>query len=823
MRYICEIKHNRMKSIQSISIAVFLLFLTFPALANTDPKASDEAMVVCGNARFTILTDRLVRMEWAEDGVFEDRASLAIINRNLPVPAFSCAKEGEGVVIRTGALTLSYKGNGKFTPDNLKVAFKMNGKPVVRQPGASSEGNLRGTIRTLDRIKGRASKTALIHKSREGKISTVELEEGILSRDGWAIVDESTRHLFEKNASDWGEWIVERPAGDRQDLYIFAYGHDYAAALKDFTKVAGNIPLPPRYTLGYWWSRYWKYTDAELLEIASESRSKGVPMDVFIVDMDWHETWKDLESRCGRDEFGQGRGWTGYTWNGDLFPDPQGFLYDLHALGLKTALNLHPASGIRPNEECYTRFVKDYLSRTDDYDGPKNYIYGPEKYKYAGVDKPAGKQGYRAPVPFRLDQQAWADAYFSQVIRPMEDMGVDFWWLDWQQWRESRYVKNLSNTFLCNWAFWNDKARQGISKGLEADRPLIYHRWGGLGSHRYQLGFSGDTYDNWEDLGLLPFFTATASNVAYGYWGHDIGGHMQETPHPTNPEMYTRWLQYGVFTPIFKTHSSYSANLERKIWAYPSHYEYMKAAIRLRYELSPYIYTAAREAFETGISISRPMYYVYPELDEAYTYDKEFFFGADILATVVDSPVEEDGKAGIKVWFPAGCRWYDMASHSFRKGGTVQDLRYSIEENPWYMREGAILTLAPQDLINLQNSSNGDFRLLVIPGKGSYSTTLYEDDGMSQAYEKEFGKTSITKKVSGKTTTINVSAREGSFKGASSDRQISVVMEGADCSKASVRINGNPCEVAFTFDGKASTAVLPRASSTENLKIEIIL
>ena len=103
--------------------------------------------------------------------------------------------------------------------------------------------------------------------------------------------------------------------------------------------------------------------------------------------------------------------------------------------------------------------------------------------------------------------------------------------------------------------------------------------------------------------------------MGYGYWGHDIGGHMQKRGHErlTDPEMYTRWLQYGVFTPIFKTHSTQSANLERKIWAFPSHFEYMKEAIRLRYTLSPYIYTFAREAYDTGVSLCRPLYYAYPE------------------------------------------------------------------------------------------------------------------------------------------------------------------------------------------------------------------
>ena len=358
-----------------------------------NPVAKPEATVTCDKARFTVLTDRLIRMEWAEDGVFEDRASLAIVNRDLPVPAFKVKRSGTGVSIKTDKLTLIYKG-GRFEPENLCVSFKLNGKNVTWHPGDAPSGNLKGTTRTLDGCNGFDK---LSHNEKE-------LENGILSRDGWALVDESSRHLLEADGSDWGEWVAERPEGERIDWYIFAYGHDYIAALQDFTKVAGNIPLPPKYVFGYWWSRYWIYTDEEILQLADDMRSRDIPADVFIIDMDWHETWKDLDKRKGHDEFNQRRGWTGYTWNRDLIPDPEGLLGDLHAKGFKTALNLHPASGIRPYEDCYDRFVADYLSRTSDYDGPKDYIYPEGGYTFAGNNEPSGQAGWRAPVPFRLDQ-----------------------------------------------------------------------------------------------------------------------------------------------------------------------------------------------------------------------------------------------------------------------------------------------------------------------------------------------------------------------------------------------------------------------------------
>ena len=782
-----------MKRLLSLALAI----ISFSALAQNNPIADPAAVVEYGNARFTVLSDRLIRMEWSSDGAFEDRASLAIVNRNMPVPKYTSVLKGGILTIKTGKLTMTYRG-GRFSADNLSVKHGMG----IWRPGMSSAGNLKGTTRTLDGCLGFEK---LSNKE-------AELEDGILSRDGWAVLDESARHLFTQDG-----WVGERPEGDRLDWYLFAYGHDYTAALKDFTKVAGKIPLPPKWTFGYWWSRYWVFTDEELLTLGREMKEHGVPMDVMIVDMDWHYTYKDMQKRLGNDDFDQSRGWTGYTWNRDLFPDPEAFLSELHRMGYKTALNLHPASGIRPYEECYSAFVEEYLSRTDNYDGPAGYVFGEGGYLYAGNDKPVGKAGYRASVPYRMSQKEWADAYFGSVIRPLENQGVDFWWLDWQQWRESRYIKDLSNTFWINYAFFKDKEENSAS------RPIIYHRWGGLGSHRYQLGFSGDTYDEWSVLKFLPYFTATASNVGYGYWGHDIGGHMQKRDHKrlTDPEMYTRWLQFGVFTPIFKTHSTQSANLERKIWAFPDHFEYMRDAIRLRYSLSPYIYTMAREAYDTGVSICRPLYYAYPERQESYDCNEEYLFGDRILATAICEPAGADGKSAREIWFPPGNDWWDMATHKMERGGSKKTLRYSIDQNPWYVKAGSIIPLAGKDIPNLQERSD-ILGILVVPGSGKSSFHLYEDCGDNKDYDSEYAFTFIEKKRTGNKLSIKIDPREGSYRGMTDSRELYVVLEGVTSLPRSIILNGEESGICVMNENNI-TISFPKVKASEVNLIEVVL
>lgn len=750
-----------------------------PAIAD-NPKADAKAVVTSGNARFTVLTPQLIRMEWSADGQFEDRATLTFVNRETPVPEFKVRESKSKLTITTPALTLTYLKNGKFSDKNLKAVFTLNGKEVVWTPGMENPQNLLGTTRTLDGADGSKLKEPM--------------EQGILSRAGWSLIDDSQRHVLTPDGSEWEEWVEARPEGDRQDLYLFAYGHDYKQALADYALVAGRAPMPPKYTLGYWWSRYWQYSDNEFVDLVNKLKSMDVPIDVLIVDMDWHETWGLRKSNSPKDEYGQRIGWTGYTWQKELFPSPANFLKWTENEELKVALNLHPASGIQPYEAVYDDFTKEY-----------------------------GWSEKGKSVPFKIDERKWADAYFKTVLEPMERDGVDFWWLDWQQWKESKYTPGLSNTFWLNHTFFNHAERQ--NPGL---RPFIYHRWGGLGSHRYPLAFSGDTYATWPMLAYLPYFTATASNVNYGWWGHDIGGHMfHKTQKATDPELYTRWLQYGVFTPIFKTHSTKDPRIERCIWCFPDHMFLMRDAIRLRYTLAPYIYNAARENYDTGVGMCRPMYYDYPESDKAYETPEQFMFGNDILATTITQPVDSiTGLAPRTIWFPEGA-WVDCATGSMYEGGRTEELHYTLAENPHYAKAGSIIPMNPATVKNLQQPCD-TLVLTFIPG-GDGQLRHYEDDGMSQQYKTNYAVTTVSKKQEGNTVRVRISPREGSFAGASDNRSYELRFPAVFPPK-SVKVNGKelaysrfPKAGEWTYDGYTLAPVIYTGTTACDAPVEIEL
>lgn len=207
----------------------------------------------------------------------------------------------------------------------MSIALLPDG-PVWRH-GDADAGNLLGTARTLDQVSGHTP-----------------LEQGLLSRSGWTVVDDSRTLVFNESS-----WLVARQADARaRDLYFFGYGRAHGDALRDYLALTGNVPLLPRWALGNWWSRYWAYSDQDLRDLMADFRAHEVPLSVCIVDMDWHLV-----------DVGEGiNGWTGYTWNNDLFPDPTAFIAWLHENGLRTALNLHPALGIRPHEGMYAAMAE---------------------------------------------------------------------------------------------------------------------------------------------------------------------------------------------------------------------------------------------------------------------------------------------------------------------------------------------------------------------------------------------------------------------------------------------------------------------------------
>ncbi|MBN2471658.1 MAG: DUF5110 domain-containing protein [Anaerolineae bacterium] len=631
---------------------------------DTRPAANPAAIVLGDNVRFTVLTDRLFRLEFDPAGQFENRPSQAFWYRQQPVPPFENLIEPDQIVIKTDYLQLAYQVTPRgFTPETLAITLRSTGH--TWHFGDDNPANLGGTTRTLDDVLG-----------------STPLEPGLLSRAGWALVDDSRTLVFD--ADSWLE--PRRTPAAALDLYFFGYGQDYQGCLQDYARITGPAPLLPRWALGNWWSRYWEYDEAELTALINDFKTNRIPLSVCIIDMDWHIT----------DTGNTSTGWTGYTWNRALFPDPDRMIALLHAQGLLTSLNLHPAEGIHPHEAAYKKLAARL-----------------------GHD-PNGSE----PIPFNIADPAFTQAYFEELHHPEEARGIDFWWMDWQQGTLTG-LPGLDPLWWLNHLHFLDLGREG-------KRPFIFSRWGGLGNHRYPIGFSGDTYIAWSTLAFQPYFTATAANVGYGWWSHDIGGHHLGIE---DPELYLRWIQFGVLSPIMRIHSTKNRYHERRPWLQDAEtLRLTRQAMQFRHSLIPYLYTLAWRNHTEHQAPLQPMYHAYPEHEEAYHSVEQYLFGPELIAAPFTSPAAEDTRLSkTVVWLPDG-EWYHFFTGERFAGGTWHAVYGTLEDMPLFARAGAIIPLAPAvDWGGVENPAVLDVHVFT-GADGTF--TLYEDDGTTTAYQE---------------------------------------------------------------------------------------
>lgn len=740
------------------------LLLLFGLCAMQTPQAQDLHKNVAyadNHVRFTVISDGAVRMEYAPDGQFVDAKSFVAVQRAYPAADYR-VKRGAWIEIATPKMVLRYRKNsGPFTASNLSVRSpKRAAVPFVWKPGMQQKGNLKGTYRTLDGYDG----DTYAYDERRPKMP---IEDGLLATDGWTLIDDSDNFLFDGD-KEW-EWVEKRPDDGAQDWYFLAYGHDYKAALRDFTLFAGKMPLPPRYAFGYWWSRYWAYSDKELRTLVKNFRAYDIPLDVLVIDMDWHYTDGDRG------------GWTGWSWNRTLFPDPAKFLRWLDGEGIRSTFNLHPADGVRCGEDSYADVACDM-----------------------GID-PASKQ----TVPWVSSDKKFIRSIFRRILTPMERDGVDFWWLDWQQQPTDPAVEGLSNTWWLNYVFFSD-----MEKNRDV-RPMLYHRWGGLGNHRYQIGFSGDASITWASLDFQPYFNSTASNVLYGYWSHDIGGHHMADR--IDPELYIRWMQFGALSPVMRTHSAKSAGLKKEVWNFaPEHADILRSTIRQRYALAPYIYTMARKAYDEGISLCRPMYYEWPEASEAYAFRNQYLFGDDILVAPVTAPGKE-GYATVQVWLPEG-KWYEWQTGTMLDGGRIVERTFALDEYPVYVRAGAILPMYGDTVKNL-NANDEEILLTLFPG-GSGEFSLYEDNGDDKRYAAEFARTHLKSVRDGNLLTVTVGKRTGAYRGMLAERKFSVKVL-ASAAPVSVTVDGAKADWTYLGEEFALVIEIPRTDCAAEKVVRI--
>jgi alpha-glucosidase (family GH31 glycosyl hydrolase) len=732
--------------------------------------------VIFGKRRFTCLSPRLVRMEFSPTGVFEDRRSLVAYAPRWSLPFDAVEQTGDRLVLKTGALTvISTQNDSDFFPANLKVEWKQGRCTQTWQFGDRDFRNLGGTVRSLDGydrdslLKGvhpasNDSPDSYLHDHREywavqqvyqqdGNLDWMQevdrqgvcgayqhmpevvynhyvnlaedltrYQPGLLSRSGYFLLNDSTGAVL-----DADDFPIERDTPGARDLYFFGYGLDYPAALADFTRLSGPIPLPPRNVFGIFFSRWPAFDEAESRAIVARFEQEGIPLSVLVIDLEWHVP-----------------DWWHWDWNPQAFADPEGFLRWAHSKDLLVTLNVHPDL-ILSTDSHFDAFIDCAACREQVAPLPEA-----EKISWKW------KNGAEEHIPLDLSVKAQVRALKTICCAPIIRQGADFWWLD----GSSGFLNGADTQLIASKPYYE-------TAEVDGKRGMLLGRYGGLGSHRYGVFFTGDTLSQWEVLESQCEFNIRAGQVGMAYVSHDLGGFSHPDTPLIDPLRYMRWLEFGVFNPVMRFHSAPGAG-SRSPWDYgAANLEIARRWLKLRNSLVPYLYTAARQAYDSGLPIVRGLYLEHPADPASYRFD-EYLFGDAFLVAPILTPSDYR-----QVYLPEG-RWFDFASGRPLQGGREFTVYAELDQIPVYVKAGAVVVRQDENaapcplhiqelLLDLYPDPAADGALRV--------AELYEDDNRSLAYRQgQFARTRFALAALGTTITLRGEALQGAAFGA--DRHI---------------------------------------------------
>ena len=504
----------------------------------------------------------------------------------------------------------------------------------------------------------------------------LKLDNGLYSADGFASIDDSNSMIF----TELGD--LEPKKQNSIDVYLFAYRKDFGPCLKDYFTLTTNPPMIPRYALGNWWSKNEKYTSNDVIEIIERFKKEQIPISVFLFDRPWHfereYNGKKLNS--------------GFTFNNELFSNPKELIKYIHSNDIIVGVNVDPSDGIH-NEEFNFEKACQYLGITEEI------------------------------IKFNPRSARWVDVYLKLFIHIIENYGVDFFWIDYNPDK-----KNLKDLFLLNHYHTMDVER------IEHKRPVILSRNAKVAPHRYPIHYSGRTITSWNTLRNLPFYNSSAANQGISWWSHDIGGFYKGIE---DSELYLRYVQFGVFSPILRFSSEHGRYYKKEPWK--QDYKTMEITrdyLQLRHRLIPYIYSESYKYHKSGIPLTQPIYYKIPEMYDDSKIRNEYYFGSELLiAPIIEKKETVMNRVIHRFYLPKGT-WYDFTTGKKFPGDRDYVSFYKDEDYPVFASAGSIVTMAINDNINSTKVPE-NLEIQIFPGKNN-TYYLYEDDGITTLYKDGF-------------------------------------------------------------------------------------
>jgi alpha-glucosidase len=528
--------------------------------------------------------------------------------------------------------------------------------------------------------------------------------------------------------------------------YYFINGPDPKSVIARYTTLTGRMPLPPLWSLAYHQCRYSYYPEARVREIADTFRQKKIPADVIWLDIHYQDSYKP------------------FTWDRERFPYPQKMIADLRAEGFRTIciVDAHPKkeNGYAPYD---AGLAENYFVKT------------PDGSVYAGPVWPAKAEKNPGPSVFPDFSNPAARQWWGSLYQSFLDIGVAGIWNDMN---EPAVFDAARGTMPPDVVFDNEgqpsthlelhnvygqlmsrATFEGLSRLRPNERPFLLTRASYAGGQRYAAVWPGDNTSDWSSMRQsIPTLLGLGLS-GFPFVGADVGGYAGMP----SPELYTRWLQVGVFSPFMRSHSEL-AQPDKEPWAYGIKFEDInRRTIELRYELLPHIYNAMQQASQTGVPALRPLFLEFPGDENVAGMEDEFLLGDDLLA----APVLHEGDQVRAVYLPPG-DWYDYWTGHRLAGGRSVNVPVTLNSIPLFVRGGGFIFRQPV-VQSTAEMPGKPLRVLVAPAKESASS-LYEDDGETLAYRSgKYLKRSFRETQRDGRTTIEISAPEGSYRPAARD------------------------------------------------------
>ena len=612
-----------------------------------------ENIILGKKYRISILTDRLIRLEYSNSGVFLDKPTQRVIFRKFPKNNYTVTKSETLIQIIGKYFTIDYVMEKSFvgskvTPGNtLKIT--LNGSDRVWYYGHPEARNY-GTINySLDDFKGK-----------------LKLSNGLYSTDGFAFIDDSDSLILNDNGTFTSRTDKEL------DFYVFMYKKDLGLCLQDYYALTGYPMLIPRYALGNWWYKDTKYTNKDIIDTVTKFRENNIPISVFMLGNKWHNN----------EDF--------FNFDTSVI-DPISLKQILNKFGIKLGASVDPSIPITNKSSSYSMISPVF--------------------------------GNANTVSFLPIDNNKLNMYSASVIASLISNGVD------------TTLVNYNNKKDLNGLALLDQYHYAMDSIKFNKRGLVLSRNHNLAIHRTSVIITGKTNVDWETLNILPRYNSSASNMGISYIVNPIGGYYHGIE---NFELYIRYIQFGVFSPMLVIASDDGKYYRREPWRWNiSQEEIIKKYLKLRNKLIPYIYTEAYIYHNTGSPIVQPLYYKYPKIYDEPLYVNQYFFGSQMLVCPITKRKNiVMNRVVQRMFIPEGI-WYELDSGKKYVGNKYYMSFYRDEDYPVFVKEGSIIVMSLDDDVNNPVNLEVD----VFPGAdGSYK--LYEDDGITNDFSS--GKYAIT-------------------------------------------------------------------------------